>query len=195
VKGKEKEGKIVIEKSTENEQGIEIVTGIGIIKILSGKDNEIINIFSSIDSHRYMVVITVHLHPQDRLWYHIIISRPLIITIGRHHITITSFIITIHRPPYHQEVSGVLQSFIVQGRVGTTIPVVLLHSYIQVRVHRIPQKSSCFLRVTSLLLNRSYTLESENENRGPGKVQMNNIIIHQLRLRNIANVNVNVSIS
>lgn len=121
-------------------------------------------------------------------------SRPLIIIIDRRHITIMLSIITIRRLPYHQEVSGVLQSFIVQGRAGTTIIVVPLHSYIQVRVHRILQKSSCFLRVTNLLLSRSYTLESENENHGLGKAQMNNIIIHQHLPTSIANVNANANV-
>jgi hypothetical protein len=86
----------------------------------------------------------------------------------------------------------VLQSFIVQGLAGTMIVVVVLHSYIQVRVNRILQKSFCFLRVTNLLpLNLSYILESESENRGLGKAQMSNIIIHHHLLMSIANVNAN----
>jgi hypothetical protein len=63
VKGneKEKERKIVIEKWTENE-GIEI----GIFKSLTGKDTEIINTASSIDSRRYMAVIVL-LHLKDQV--------------------------------------------------------------------------------------------------------------------------------
>lgn len=64
--GKEKERKIVIEKSTENEQDTEIATGTGIIKSLSGKDTGNINTFSSIDSHRYMAVIVL-LHLKDQV--------------------------------------------------------------------------------------------------------------------------------
>jgi hypothetical protein len=120
-------------------------------------------------------------------------SRPLITIIARRHITTMSSTTTIiHQLPYLQEVSGVLQSFIVLGQAGTTI-VVLLHSYIQVRVNHI-QKSSCFLRVINLLLNRSYTLENENENRGLGKVQMNHTIIHRRLCTSTAIVNVSANV-
>lgn len=85
-----------------------------------------------------------------------------------------------------------LLSFIVQGLAGTMI-VVVLHSCIQVRVNRILQKSFCILRVTNLL-SLSYILESESENRGLGKVQMSNIIIHHPLRMSIANVNVNAII-
>jgi hypothetical protein len=74
--------------------------------------------------------------------------------------------------------------------------VVVLHRYIQVtvRVNRILPKSFYFLRVTNLLLNLSYILESENENRGLGKVQMSNIIIHHHLHMSIANVNANANV-
>ena len=71
--------------------------------------------------------------------------------------------------------------------------VAVLHSCIQVRVNRILQKSFCILRVTNLL-SLSYILESESENRGLGKVQMSNIIIHRPLRMSIANVNVNAII-
>ena len=90
----EKERRIVtaIEKSTETEQGIEIATGIGNIKSLSGKGSGNINTFSSsidhyqigsikslsekgngiintysssIDTHRRMVVVVL-LHLKDQ---------------------------------------------------------------------------------------------------------------------------------
>ena len=224
-RGTEKERKVVIaiEKSTENEQGTGIATGIGnmmslsgkgsgnintfnssidshrqigSIKSLSGRDYGIINTYSSsIDSHRHMVV-AVLLHLKGQVLSHniIIMSLPTTITIIDHHHTTTMWsIITILRLPCRQEVSEVLQSSIVQGLAGTMI-VVVLHSYIQVRVNRILQKSFCILRVTNLLLNLSYILESESENRGLGKVQMSNIIIHHPLHMSIANVSVNAII-
>ena len=171
---------------------------IGSIKSLSGRDYGIINTYSSsIDSHRHMVVAVLpHLKGQVLSHNITIMVLPTTITIidHHHHTTTTMWsTITILRLPCRQEVSEVLQSSIVQGLAGTMI-VVVLHSYIQVRVNRILQKSFCILRVTNLLLNLSYILESESENRGLGKVQMSNIIIHHPLHMSIANVNVNAII-
>lgn len=174
---KEKERKNVT-ATIEIEQGIEIATGTGSIKNLSGIGSGIINTFSSSIDSIYMVVAGL-LHLKDQVWSHIIMSCLLITIIAHHHITTMSSttINPIHRLPYHQVL---LQLFIVQGRLGTMIIIVLLHSYIQLRVNRILRKSSRFLRATNLLLS---ILEIEIESRGLGKVRMSSIIIqHHLHL-------------